>query len=71
MPTGCCARRVTTADRNSNGGEKQKMKEYQNLIGKISIAAAIIIVAFILANAIESAGASAGSQIAGALHAMV
>ena len=30
-----------------------------------------IIAAVILANAIESAGASAGSQIAGALHAMV
>ncbi len=29
-----------------------------------------IIAAVILANAIESAGASAGSQIAGALHAM-
>ena len=47
------------------------MKEHRNLIGKITIAAAIIIVAFILANAIESAGAGAGSQIAGALHAMV
>lgn len=47
------------------------MKEYQNLIGKITVAAAIIIVAVILANAIESAGTSAGSQIAGALHAMV
>ena len=29
-----------------------------------------IIAAVILANAIENAGASAGSQIAGALHAM-
>lgn len=48
-----------------------EMKEYQNLIGKITIAAAIIIVAFILANAIESDRTSAGSQIAGALHAMV
>lgn len=46
------------------------MKEYQNLIGKTTIAAAIIIVAFILANAIESAGASAGSQIARAPRAM-
>lgn len=41
------------------------MKEYQNLIGKITIAAVI------LANAIESDRTSAGSQIAGALHAMV
>lgn len=64
MPTGCCARRATTADRNSDGGEKQKMKEYQNLIGKTIIAAVI------LANAIESAGTSAGSQIAGAPRAM-
>lgn len=40
------------------------MKEYQNLIGKITIAAGI------LANAIESAGASAGSQIARAPRAM-
>ena len=48
----------------------RKVKEYQNLIGKIIIAAAIIAAAFILANAIERAGASAGSQIAGALHAM-
>lgn len=37
---------------------------------KTIIAAAIIIVAFILANAIESAGASAGSQIARAPRAM-
>lgn len=40
------------------------MKEYQNLIGKITVAAVI------LANAIESAGASAGSQIARAPRAM-
>ena len=32
------------------------MKEYQNLIGKIIIAAAIIIAAVIIAGAIESAG---------------
>lgn len=32
------------------------MKDYQNLIGKIIIAAAIIIAAFIIANAIENAG---------------
>ena len=47
------------------------MKEYQNLIGKITIAAASIIVAVILANAIESDRTSAGGPIAGALHAMV
>ena len=41
------------------------MKEYQNLIGKITIAAAIIIVAFILANAIESDRTSAGSRLPG------
>lgn len=35
----------------------RKMKEYQNLIGKIFIAIAIIIAAFIVANAIENAGA--------------
>ncbi|HIY32801.1 hypothetical protein [Evtepia sp.] len=34
------------------------MKDYQNLIGKILIAAAIIIAAFIVANAIENAGTS-------------
>ena len=34
------------------------MKDYQNLIGKILIAAAIIIAAFIIANAIENAGAN-------------
>lgn len=36
----------------------RKMKDYQNLIGKILIAAAIIIAAFIVANAIENAGTS-------------
>lgn len=36
----------------------RKMKEYQNLIGKIFIAIAIIIAAFIVANAIENAGAN-------------
>ena len=34
------------------------MKDYQNLIGKIFIAVAIIIAAFIIANAIENAGAN-------------
>lgn len=34
------------------------MKEYPNLIGKIIIATAIIIAAFIVANAIENAGAN-------------
>ena len=32
------------------------MKDYQDLIGKILIAVAIIIAAFIIANAIENAG---------------
>lgn len=41
-----------------------EMKEHRNLIGKTIIAAGI------LANAIESAGTSAGSQIAGAPRAM-
>ncbi len=39
------------------------MKEYQNLIGRIIIAAAIVIAAVIIAKAIEGAGGS----IAGAL----
>lgn len=44
------------------------MKEYQNLIGKIIIAGAIIIAAFIISGAIESAGRNIGSQIASALN---
>ena len=43
------------------------MKEYQNLIGKIIVAVAIIIAAFIIANAIEAGCASIGSQIASAI----
>ena len=35
------------------------MKDYQNLLGKIFIAVAIIIAAFIIANAIDNAGATA------------
>lgn len=40
------------------------MKEYQSLIGKIILAAAIIIAACIVASAIRAAGGSIGSQIA-------
>lgn len=43
------------------------MKEYQNLIGKVIIAGAIIVAAFIVANAIEATGGNMGSQIASAL----
>ena len=43
------------------------MKDYQNLIGKIIIAVAIIIAAVILSNAIEVGCASIGSQIASAI----
>ena len=43
------------------------MKEYQNLIGKIVIAVAIVIAAFLIANAIEEGCASIGSQIASAI----
>lgn len=39
------------------------MKEYQDLIGKIIVALAIIGAALIIANAIDSAGANIGSQI--------
>ncbi len=46
------------------------MKDHQDLIGKIIIAAAIVIAAVVLAGAIERAGASIGSQIAGAPRAM-
>ena len=44
------------------------MKEYQNLIGKIIIAAAIIIGAMVIGNAILEAGGNIGSQIASALN---
>lgn len=43
------------------------MKDYQNLIGKIIIAAAIIVAGAMIAHAIELAGGNIGSQIAGAL----
>lgn len=43
------------------------MKDYQNLIGKIIIAVAIIIAGAMIANAIEGAGGDIGSQIASAL----
>lgn len=43
------------------------MREYQSLIGKVIVAGAIILAAFIVANAIEAAGGNIGSQIALAL----
>lgn len=46
------------------------MKEYQNLIGKLLIAAAIIIAGVMISNAIQSAGGSIGSQIAYAIGAL-
>lgn len=45
------------------------MKEYQNLIGKIIIAVAIIIAGVVIANAIGEASGAIGSQIASALMA--
>lgn len=44
------------------------MKEYQNLIGKVIIAAAIIVGAVIIGNAIFEASGNIGAQIAAALH---
>ena len=46
------------------------MKEYQNLIGKLIIAVAIVIVGIMMANAITYAGDEIGSQIASALSAI-
>lgn len=43
------------------------MKDYQNLIGKIVIAAAIVLAAIMIANAIDAGCASIGSQIASAI----
>ena len=43
------------------------MKDYQNLIGKIIIAAAIVLAAIMIANAIDAGCASIGSQIASAI----
>ena len=43
------------------------MKDYQNLIGKIIIAVAIVIAGAMIANAIEVAGGNIGSQISSAL----
>ena len=43
------------------------MKDYQNLIGKIIIAVAIVVAGSMIANAIEVAGGDIGSQIASAL----
>ena len=44
------------------------MKEYQNLIGKIIVAVAIIIGAVVIGNAILEAGGNIGSEIASALN---
>ena len=43
------------------------MKDYQNLIGKIIIAIAIVIAAMMISNAIEAGCASIGSQISSAI----
>ena len=43
------------------------MKDYQNLIGKILIAIAIVIAGVLISNAIEVGCASIGSQIASAI----
>lgn len=43
------------------------MKDFQSLIGKIIIAAAIVIAAIFIANAIEAGCANIGSQIASAI----
>lgn len=47
------------------------MKDYQNLIGKIIIAVAIIIAGNMIANAIEVAGGSIGSQIASTIATLL
>ena len=39
------------------------MKEYQNLIGRIILAAAIIIAAGVIAKAIEGAGGSIAAEL--------
>ncbi len=44
------------------------MKEYQNLIGKIVIAVAIIIAGIMISNAIDNVGGEIGSRIAGGLN---
>lgn len=46
------------------------MKEYQNLIGKIVIAIAIIIAGIMISNAIDGVGGEIGSRIAGALDTL-
>ena len=44
------------------------MKEYQNLIGKVILAVAIIVGAMIIGNAILEASGNIGSQSASALN---
>ena len=46
------------------------MKEYQDLIGKIAIAAAIIIAGVLIAEAIEAVGGNIGIQVASAPNAI-
>lgn len=46
------------------------IKDYQQLIGSVIIAVAIVIASLILGDAVEYAGATAGSQIASALNIM-
>lgn len=43
------------------------MKEYQNLIGKLAIAVAIIIAGVLISQAIETSSGSIGSQISSAI----
>ena len=44
------------------------MKEYQDLIGKVIVAAAIVVAAWMIANAVTASGGTIGSQIASALN---
>ena len=44
------------------------MKEYKDLIGKVIVAAAIVVAAWMIANAVTAAGGTIGSQIASALN---
>lgn len=50
--------------------EGTKMKDYQDLIGKVILAAAILAAALIIAHAIDSAGSNIGSMIGSALSGM-
>ena len=48
----------------------QLMKEYQNLIGKLAIAVAIVIAGIIISKAITYVGVELASQISNALSAI-